>query len=38
MAFFFMPDRYKDIWVIIGPIISAGLSGTVAFLVGEKKQ
>jgi hypothetical protein len=35
-AFFFKPDNAKDIWVIIGPIISAGITGTVAFLSGER--
>ena len=36
LAFYFKPENSKDIWVIIGPIISATLSGTVAFLAGEK--
>lgn len=29
-AFFINPASAKDVWVIIGPIISAGLSGTVS--------
>lgn len=37
-AFFFKPENAKDIWVIIGPIISAGISGTVAFLSGERSS
>jgi hypothetical protein len=28
----------KDIWVIIGPIISGAVSGTVGFLSGEKSS
>jgi hypothetical protein len=35
-AFFASPDRAKDIWVIIGPIISAGMTGVVGFLAGER--
>lgn len=31
------PEISKDVWVIIGPIITAGLSGTVGFLTGEKQ-
>ncbi|CAK3652458.1 hypothetical protein ACNO7T_07175 [Vibrio campbellii] len=30
------PEHAKDIWVIIAPIITAGLTGTLAFLTGEK--
>ena len=37
LSFFMRPDISKDIWVIIGPIITAGLTGLiVAFLTGEK--
>lgn len=36
-AFFKNPESAKDIWVIIGPIISAAVSGTVAFFAGENK-
>lgn len=35
-TFLLHPDNAKDIWVIIGPIISAAVTGVVAFLTGEK--
>jgi hypothetical protein len=38
LAFFIRPDQAKDIWVIIGPIISAGVAGVVAFLSGERNR
>jgi hypothetical protein len=34
-AFFVNPQNAKDIWVIIGPIISAGVSGIVSYSAGE---
>ncbi len=34
--FFKSPDSGKDIWVIIGPIITAAVTGTLAYLTGEK--
>lgn len=36
VAFFVLPNNAKDLWVIIGPIITAGLTGTIAYLTGEK--
>lgn len=36
IVFVITPEYAKDIWVIIAPIISAGVTGTVAFLTGEK--
>ncbi len=36
IVFIKTPEHAKDIWVIIAPIITAGLTGTVAFLTGEK--
>lgn len=36
VAFLLIPDQAKDLWVIIGPIITAGLTGTLAYLTGEK--
>ncbi len=36
IVFIRTPEHAKDIWVIISPIISAGITGTVAFLTGEK--
>jgi hypothetical protein len=38
LSLFVLPDSFKDIWVTIGPIISAGLTGTVGFLMGEKRE
>jgi len=38
IAFFIKPESSKDLWVIIGPIISAGVSGTVGFFAGERKS
>lgn len=38
IVFVMNPDHAKDIWVIISPIISAGVTGTVAFLTGEKSS
>jgi hypothetical protein len=35
-AFIIIPNNAKDLWVIIGPIITAGLTGTLAYLTGEK--
>ena len=29
-------EHAKDFWVIIAPIITAGVTGTIAFLTGEK--
>lgn len=37
-AFFINPASAKDVWVIIGPIISAGLSGTVSYFAGERSR
>ncbi|EGQ8202427.1 hypothetical protein IG509_16805 [Vibrio cholerae] len=36
IVFILTPEHAKDIWVIIAPIITAGLTGTIAFLTGEK--
>lgn len=36
VAFIYSPEHAKDIWVIISPIITAGVTGTIAFLTGEK--
>ena len=35
-VFFVRPESAKDVWVIIGPIISAAISGTVSFLAAER--
>lgn len=31
------PKNAKDVWVIIGPIITSAVTGTVAFFTGEKQ-
>ena len=36
LVFINTPDNAKDFWVIIAPIITAGVTGTIAFLTGEK--
>ncbi|MFE3973274.1 MULTISPECIES: hypothetical protein [unclassified Peribacillus] len=35
--FIVKPDISKDVWVVIGPIITAGMTGTMGFLTGEKQ-
>jgi len=35
-AFLIYPDKSKDLWVIIGPILSSMITGTIGFLSGEK--
>jgi hypothetical protein len=35
-AFILNPEHAKDVWVIIGPIISSAVTGTVAYFAGEK--
>lgn len=37
LSFFIKPDISKDIWIIIGPIITLALTGLIiVFLTGEK--
>lgn len=36
IVFIQTPEHAKDFWVIIAPIITAGVTGTIAFLTGEK--
>lgn len=36
VVFIRTPEHAKDFWVIIAPIITAGVTGTIAFLTGEK--
>lgn len=38
-CYVFIKDKEiaKDVWVIIGPIITAGISGTIGFLTGERQ-
>lgn len=32
------PTTAKDVWVIIGPMISSAITGTVAYFTGEKNS
>src|SRR5438874_1840829 len=36
-AFFVYPDRFKDFWVVIGPIISGAVVGALGYVAGEKR-
>jgi len=38
IVFINTPDNAKDFWLIITPIITAGVTGTIAFLTGEKSS
>jgi len=31
------PKNSKDVWIIIGPIISGAITGTVSYFTGEKQ-
>lgn len=37
-SFYHDPEKSKDLWVIIGPIIAAGITGGIAYLVGGKQN
>ena len=37
ISFIVSPQNAKDVWVIIGPILSSAITGTIAFLTGEKQ-
>lgn len=32
------PQNAKDVWVIIGPLISSAITGTVAYFTGERNS
>ena|SRR5437764_542882 len=36
-AFFIYPDRFKDFWVVIGPIISGAVVGALGYIAGERR-
>lgn len=38
ISFITSPENAKDVWVIIGPIISGAVTGTIGFLTGEKSS
>jgi hypothetical protein len=35
-AWFWKPENAKELWVIIGPIISGAVSGSIGFIAGER--
>jgi hypothetical protein len=37
-AYFVNPAQSKDLWLIIGPIISAAVSGLVGYEIGKKSK
>ena len=36
IAYCIYPDKAKDIWVIVGPILSGAITGMIGFLAGER--
>lgn len=36
-AFYFAPDRWHDIWLVISPLISLGV-GAIAFCCGRRRE
>jgi RsiW-degrading membrane proteinase PrsW (M82 family) len=38
LAFYSNPSQSKDLWLIIGPIISGAVSGLVGFQIGKKSK
>jgi hypothetical protein len=38
MSFFFAPDRSKDVWVSVGPILTGAISGLLGFWAGAAKR
>jgi len=36
ISFYLCPDKAKDLWTVIAPIILAAITGTLGFLAGEK--
>jgi hypothetical protein len=37
-AWVWNPDKAKDFWLIIGPIISGSVSGVIGFVTGERQS
>lgn len=37
-ALFFVPDRAKDFWLIIGPILTAAITGLLGFWAGSRRR
>jgi hypothetical protein len=38
VSFFVAPDRSKDVWVIVGPILTGAISGMLGFWAGAAKR
>jgi hypothetical protein len=38
VAFVLIPDRAKDLWLIIGPIISASITALASYFAAERKN
>ena len=38
MSFFVAPDRSKDVWVSVGPILTGAISGLLGFWAGAAKR
>lgn len=38
IAYFVNPDKAKDLWLIIGPIISASVSGVTGYFIGHRTK
>jgi hypothetical protein len=36
-AFFWCPERFKDFWAVVGPIISGAVLGAVGYIAGENR-
>ncbi len=38
IAYFVNPDKAKDLWLIIGPIITASVSGITGYFLGHRAK
>ena len=38
ISFFVAPDRSKDVWVIVGPILTGAISGLLGFWAGAARR
>jgi len=38
VSFFVAPDRSKDVWVSVGPVLTGAVSGMLGFLAGTAKR
>jgi hypothetical protein len=37
-AIFFAPDRAKDVWLIVGPIVTGAISGMLGFWASARRR